>query len=91
MKKSYFTLKGQRLKFVKVWYKYPKVIAKEKKIIDKLKHKKKNSKLVGTTVYKTLLGGVLVVRRTGVVSTFRTVFSAHIQENAGLLMMLRFK
>ena len=42
-------------------------------------------------MYKSLLGDVLALKRAAVVSTFRTVYCAHLEENAGLLMMLRLK
>ena len=37
-------------------------------------------------MYKSLLGDVLALKRAVVVLTFRTVYSARLQENAGLLM-----
>ena len=40
---------------------------------------------------KSLLGDALALKRAVVVSTFRTVYSARPQENAGLLMMLRLR
>ena len=36
-------------------------------------------------MYKSLLGDVLALKRAIVVSMFQTVYSAHLQENAGLL------
>ena len=44
----------------------------------------------GTQEKKTILGEVLVLRRTRVVSTFRTVYFGPLHENAKLLM-LRFQ
>ena len=47
-----------------------------------------NSKLVGTTMSKISFEGVVALKRAGLVSTFRTVYSARLQENAGLLVVL---
>ena len=47
------------------------------------------SKFACTTMYKSLLGEGLVLGITGVVWTYQTVYSAHLQENAGLMMKLR--
>ena len=39
-----------------------------------------NSRLAGTTMSKISLEGVLALKRAGLVSTFRTVYSARLQE-----------
>ena len=48
-----------------------------------------NSKLAGTTMGKNSFEGVVALKRAGLVSTFRTVYSADLQENAGLLMVVK--
>ena len=40
-----------------------------------------NSKLAGTTMGKNSFEGVVALKRAGLVSTFRTVYSARLQEN----------
>ena len=50
----------------------------------------KTSKLAGTTMYKSLLGDVLALKRAIVVSTFRKVYSVHPQD-AKLHTMQSFK
>ena len=44
-----------------------------------------NSKLAGTTMGKISFEGVVALKRVSLVSTFRTVDSARLQENAGQL------
>ena len=52
-------------------------------------NKNVNSKLAGTTMGKILFEGVVALERAGLVSTFRTVvYSARLQENAGLLVVV---
>ena len=47
-----------------------------------------NSKLAGTTMGKNSFEGVMGLKRAGLVSTFRTVYSARLQEDAGLLVVV---
>ena len=39
-----------------------------------------SNKLAGTTMTKTSFEGVVALKRAGLVSTFRTVYSARLQE-----------
>ena len=39
-----------------------------------------NSKIAGTTISKISFEGVVALKRAGLVSTFRTVYSARLQE-----------
>ena len=47
-----------------------------------------NSKLAGTTMHKISFEEVVALKTAGLVSTFRTVYSARLQGNAGLLVVV---
>ena len=47
-----------------------------------------NSKLAGTTKGKNSFEGVVALKRAGLVLTFQTEYSARLQENAGLLVVV---
>ena len=47
-----------------------------------------NSRLAGTTMCKISFEGGLALKRACLVLTFRTVYSARLQENAGLLVVV---
>ena len=47
-----------------------------------------NSKLAGTTKGNNSIEGVVALKRAGLVLTFRRVYSARLQENARLLVVV---